>query len=87
MEVASMTQPDPTNGAHLTSIAMDASMDIDMDIDLGPLPEPESIEIVSDNSPILSACLSLITNVSQPSLGTRDDNSYYSRRLGRSHNG
>lgn len=47
-----MTQPDPTNGAHLTSIAMDASMDIDMDIDLGPLPEPESIEIVSDNSPI-----------------------------------
>ncbi|EAL88025.1 hypothetical protein KXW98_004736 [Aspergillus fumigatus] len=45
MEVASMTQPDPTNGAHLTSIAMDASMDIDMDIDLGPLPEPESIEI------------------------------------------
>lgn len=41
-----MTQPDPANGAHVPSIAMDASMDIDMDIDLGPLPEPEPIETV-----------------------------------------
>lgn len=53
-----MTQPDPANGAHSSSIAMDASMDIDMDIDLGPLPEPESIEIVSENAPNLSAALS-----------------------------
>jgi len=72
-----MTQSDLANGAHSTSIAMDASMDIDMDIDLGPLPEPEPIETVSANGPNLAALLSRysLTCLNYIS-GTRNGNSH-----------
>lgn len=51
MEVASLQacalqasfQPHPENEDNLNP----DSMDIDMDLDLGPLPDPESIELVS----------------------------------------
>lgn len=53
MESASLQaslQPSLGNQAALNSNAMDTSMDIDMDIDidLGPLAEPEPIQIVSN---------------------------------------
>ncbi|QSS56830.1 DUF2414 superfamily domain-containing protein [Histoplasma capsulatum var. duboisii H88] len=45
MEVASLLQPSTTNGTNVKPSKMETPMDIEMDLDLGPLPEPEHVEI------------------------------------------